>query len=175
MKNKNQLYLFIALLATVVMGWWLRVQGHELVIKGQTPMGIVDLEFAWNKDKVLEVLGYWSGGLVPIAEKNIYWDFLFIIAYSAFLSLACRQLAQRSSGWWARSGEKLSRMALAAGTFDVAENALMLLSIHGEPNNYTAAITATFAGFKFLLIILIILYLVAGRLALVFKKAGQAR
>jgi hypothetical protein len=168
MKQKQSLLLLLALAATLATGWWVRNQGQALTIKPGASYGIVSLELAWNRDAVFDVLKEWQGPLADIARKNIYIDFLFLLAYSWFLSLACKFLGERNGGIFSNWGEKLSKLMLTAGALDAAENALMLLTLNGDPNNHTALATAIFAVCKFLIVIVGILFIVvAGLRALV--------
>ncbi len=145
----------------------MRKQGVPLKTPG-TPLAILDLEFAWNIDRVNNVLNAWKGDLLNVARNNIYIDFLFIIFYAGFLNLACNGLAARHVGGWQTLGYKIGRLMPIAGILDVAENALMLLTLQATPNNNTALATTAFALFKFTLVLVGIGYLlIAGSLRLV--------
>jgi hypothetical protein len=169
--NKNQrLYLLLSFLGVIAIFLWMRQQGAPLSVPSATPIGILNLEFAWNQQKVETVADAWRGQMLTVARNNIYIDFLFIIAYTMFLTLCCKWLAAKHTGKWLVTGEKIAQMVLAAGTFDVAENALMLVSLQGVPNNYTAIITTSFAVFKFALVIVAIGYILAASTALLLKR-----
>jgi hypothetical protein len=160
MKKNTGVLLLLSLIAMVAVFLWMRQQGAPLNTPA-TPKGILDLEFAWNKEKVEIITGVWGGEIINVARNNIYIDFLFIFAYTSFLTLGCKWLAAKHKGKWALAGNKIARIVPAAGTFDIAENALMLLSLQAVPNNYTAIITTTFAVFKFALVAVAVLYLLA--------------
>lgn len=165
--KKNTTYLLLSLIGVVAIFLWMRNQGAPLKTIG-TPAGILDLEFAWTQEKTESVMLAWNG-ITDVARMNIYIDFLFLIAYTAFLSLACKFFAARTTGKWSAFGKRFSQAVILAGVFDVAENALMLTSLQGTPNNMTAMITATFAALKFAIAAVAILYILIS-LPLSLKK-----
>lgn len=168
--KKNTGFLFlISLVATVAVFLWMRNQGAQLKTPA-TSMGILNLEFAWNTEKATTVTQAWQGEILTVAKNNIYIDFLFIIAYTSLLTLGCKWLASKHQGKWASAGNKISRVVPAAGTFDVAENILMLLTLQAAPNNYTAMFTTGFAVFKFALVAVAILYIISAGLARIVKR-----
>lgn len=148
--------LSIAGLASVVMFIVLRIQGSDL----KTPVSkraIVDLEFADTVKRVQELFAVWN---VQTVKINVWIDFLFIIAYVSFLSLAAKATAAKlKNGFFKQAGIFFSRLAFVAGLLDVCENIFMLQTTAG---NYSAiSLTLTFycASFKFIFAGLIILYL----------------
>jgi hypothetical protein len=170
--QKRKTLTLLSAVAVAAVTLWLRRQGAPLTIKGITPLGILNLEFAWNEDAVMQVKNAWHGGVLKVAQQNIYIDFLYIIAYTAFFHLLCTGMAARLTGRLANWGRQLGKAVVMAGVFDIAENSLMLLSISQTPNNYTAVITCLFAGLKFAIIAMAIVYLLVGGIAL---AAGARR
>jgi hypothetical protein len=170
MEKNQRIYLLLSFLGTITIFLWMRQQGAPLSVPSNTPIGILNLEFAWNQQKVEAVADAWRGQMLTVARNNIYIDFLFIIAYTTLLTLCCKWLALKHTGKWAAAGDKMARILPAAGTFDVAENALMLVSLQGVPNNYTAIITTAFAVFKFALVIGAIGYILVASAALLVKR-----
>lgn len=155
--KKTTIYLLLSLAGLIAIFLWMRNQGAPLKT-ALTPMGILDLEFAWTQEKTESVMLAWRN-VLDTARMNIYIDFLFLIAYTAFLSLGCTFFAAKTTGKWSAFGNKLSKTVILAGVFDVAENALMLTSLQGTPNNMTSMITATFAALKFAIAAAAVLYL----------------
>lgn len=168
-KNSGIIFLLLSFAGMLAVFLWMRVQGAPLKTTG-TPLAILDLEFAWNLARGEKVLSAWSGQLLDVARINIYIDFLFIIGYSAFLNLACNALAAKHTGGWQTAGLKIGRLMPIAGIFDIAENALMLLSLQATPNNNTAMATTAFALFKFALVLAGIGYLLVGGAARLFRR-----
>jgi hypothetical protein len=171
MQRKRNLWPGFTFIALVAVFLWMRQQGAPLSQPATTPMGILNLEFAWNEVKLAEVKTAWQGPNIQVAQKNIYIDFLFILAYGTFLSLACAAIGKKLGGKMGNLGLQLSKAAIAAAVFDVAENSLMLLSLSQAANNNTALVTTLFAAFKFALALFCILYiLIGGALSLVKPK-----
>ncbi len=148
--------LSVASLASVIMFIVLRIQGSEL----KTPISkraIVDLEFADTIKRVQELFAVWNLQTVKI---NVWIDFLFIIAYVSFLSIAARALAAKwEIGFFNQIGIIFSRLAFVAGLLDVCENIFMLQTAVGNYTQISLILTFYCATFKFILAGLIILYL----------------
>ena len=137
----------------------------------QTPIGILNLEFAYNTIKTDAVLKSWSpaNGVdnIKVAKINTYYDFLFLFFYAGFLFLACKKIAvlnKNKTGLWIATG------ALLAGLLDVLENFGMLYTLSGHSNNTITFLTAIFAGIKFLFVIIAIFYLLFGLLWRMVRK-----
>lgn len=153
-------------IAAVMMFAFLRIQGSEL----KTPVSkraIVDLEFANTPQRVQELFSVWDLQTVRI---NVWIDFLFIIAYVSFLSLASRSIALK----WKNNSVKqigyiFSRLAFVAGLFDVCENILMLQTTSGTYTPSSLQLTFYCATIKFILAGLILLYLLTS-LSVTVKK-----
>lgn len=148
--------LSIAAIGSIFMIILMRWQGSSLDTIA-SKKGIVDLEFANTPDRLHELLLRWD---ISVVKMNIWLDFLFIVAYVLFLSIA----SELCAGKWpeksipSRIGLLFARVAYVAGIFDIAENLLMLQTVAG---NYTpASLELTFycASVKFLLIGCILLY-----------------
>lgn len=148
--------LSIAGLASVLMFIVLRIQGSEL----KTPISkraIVDLEFADTIKRVQELFAFWNLQTVKI---NVWIDFLFIIAYVSFLSIAAKLTAAKwKDGSFKQLGIIFSRLAFVAGLLDVCENIFMLQTAAGNYMPISLILTFYCAAFKFILAGLIILYL----------------
>ncbi len=158
--------LSLAAIGSVIMFIVLRIQGASL-ITSISKRGIVDLEFADTYKRVQELFSVWNLQTVKI---NVWIDFLFIIAYVSFLSIASKLTAAK---WRNNSikqiGFAFSRMAFIAGLFDVCENTLMLQTTAGSFTSISLQFTFYCATFKFILAALIILYLLIS-LPVIVKK-----
>ena len=152
--------------ASVIMFIVLRIQGAVL----KTPVSkraIVDLEFADTPQRVHELFGIWN---METVRFNIWIDFLFIIAYVSFLSLAAAATAEK----WKMNGMKkigflLSRLAFVAGLLDICENTFMLQTCTGNFTPVSLQLTFYCAAIKFTFAALIIFYLLIS-LAVSLKK-----
>ncbi|MCW3087855.1 MAG: hypothetical protein JWQ78_1241 [Sediminibacterium sp.] len=76
--------LSVAAIASVLMIVVLRLQGNSLKTLS-APLAIVDLEFANTQQRLQEVLQLWD---LSVVKMNIWLDFLFIVSYVLFLSIA---------------------------------------------------------------------------------------
>ena len=164
--------IYLTLLAgTLILQLLLRYQGKDLTNATSSPMGIVSLELAPTVEKADGVLGHWiDNGLVQVAKKNIWLDFLFIPFYMLLFYTLCGSISVRMKGFGAKLGVLLAFGALIAGLFDVFENGLMLLSLSGTVTTITTALTAFFASAKFILLALCLLYVILLGLQLIFLK-----
>lgn len=148
--------LSVAAVATLLMMIIMRWQGSGLKTD-VSPRGIVDLEFADTRQRLHELMMQWD---ISVVKMNIWLDFLFIVAYVLFLSIAAELSALKwGPGIWQKTGLWLARAAYVAGVMDIAENLLMLQSVAGNYNNASLQLTFYCAAVKFVLAGLVVLYL----------------
>ena len=148
--------LSISALFTFIMILVMRWEGATLKTP-TTPRAILDLEFTDNAHRLNEVLSVWSLGVV---KGNIWLDFLFIVSYVIFLSLAAEFTATKwPEGLGRQTGLFMARAAYIAGVLDISENLLMLQSIAGNYTHLSLQLTYYCAAVKFILAGLIVLYL----------------
>ena len=145
----------------------LRWQGSTLQTT-TSPLAIIDLEFANTVERLHELLIRWD---ITVVRINIWLDFIFIIAYTIFLSLCAEMYALKwqANSFFYRAGNLFARLAYAAGIFDIAENLLMLQSITGNYTESSLQLTFYCAAIKFTLVFLIFIYLIIS-LPLGFRK-----
>jgi hypothetical protein len=150
--------IFFLLAGTLFFFLLLRLQGKLETIK--SPASIVSLELAHDAPSVEEITTSWNQeGMTSRARTNIWIDFLFIPFYVMLFYTLCGSISVRMNGFSAKLGVLLAFGSLMAGVFDVLENILMLFSLHGHYNNFTALLTAIFATAKFSLLLLAVLYI----------------
>lgn len=152
---KTKLIVFGSLAALFFL--ILRIQGANL-INDATPLGIIDFEFAHTPERLNAVLFGWSNADI---KANIYIDFIFIPFYVLFFSTAMMACSQS----WVNptmkfTGMSLSKAVYVAGVLDLIENKIMLDSLAGSFSDFTLMLTNWCAGAKFLLLLIVILYLV---------------
>ena len=159
----NKLLIPFFILGTIIMIAVMLTTGKPLKTTS-TPGGIVNLEFAYNKDKVDSVFNAWgintASSKINIARTNTYWDFLFIFFYSGLLFLASRRFSgiYRENTGFNRAGKLLARLAIVAGVLDVIENGCMLQTLNGSSHHFYALCAAVCAGIKFTLLTVVVLY-----------------
>lgn len=148
--------LSVAAIASVLMIVVLRLQGNSLKTLS-APLAIVDLEFANTQQRLQEVLQLWD---LSVVKMNIWLDFLFIVSYVLFLSIAAEWCAMKwNAGIMRQIGLTLVRVAYIAGLLDIAENLLMLQTLAGNSTTTSLELTYYCAASKFTLVAIILLYL----------------
>lgn len=169
-------FLLFLLLANAVMIVVMTKTGATLKTP-TTPLGILDLEFAYNISKATIVTTAWAPNNsldnIGAAKINTYLDFIFLLFYTLFLFFASKKIASLSSGIFSKIGFLIAKGALLAGFLDVLENAGMLITLSGNTSNSIALLTTVFSIIKWVLAILAIIYLIAGLIHLAVKKKMQ--
>lgn len=139
-----------------------------------TPLGILNLEFAYNTTQTTEIINAWKTPEHPnkifAAIYNTFWDFLFLFFYAGFLFLACNKIAENIKGPASKAGKLIARGALLAGILDILENTGMLISLHGHISALISFLTVFFSIIKWVLAIIAVLYILTGLLQWVFQK-----
>ena len=160
--------LSVAALGSLLMIIVMRFQGGTLKTK-DSPRGIIDLEFADTPQRLHELLSRWD---ISVVKMNIWLDFLFIVSYVLFLSIAAELCAEKwpEASVPRKAGLFFAKIAYVAGILDIAENLLMLQSIQGNYTNISLQLTFYCAATKFVLAALIIVYLVASIPFVIRKK-----
>jgi len=139
-----------------------------------TPMGILDLEFAYNLSKAQTVLNTWAPTSqldnIAVAKNNTWWDFVFLFFYAGFLFLACKKIAGNYDGPVAAAGNIIAKAAILAGILDVFENIGMLITLQGNTSTAIAFGTTFVSVIKWGLPLIAVLYLLTGLLVLGYRK-----
>lgn len=155
----------VALLAlgalVAVLSAWLGALGAPLVTAA-APQGIVSYEFARDAATAGAILASWDSVAREKAMLIQGIDMLYLLAYPAFLSLACRALGDRLGGRFWSVGAPLSLAVLLAAPLDAAENLALIRQLEHGPSEGAAALAAFAAGPKFALVALASLFLLAG-------------
>jgi hypothetical protein len=180
---------------------WLSDHGQALKKKDISPNGIGDLELAnhdninkllyiWKENKAEEKIPYFQERLdktfqstapktsmIDIARNDIYWDFPFIVFYSAVVFLLLSYMLSFWRLWHLKtflgmvhtsSYEVLSFLvgkknkialiwAISIGLLDVIENLCMLNAL-ANWEHQSVILPFWFASFKFILLIAAILF-----------------
>lgn len=142
------------------------LHGSSLRENAVTTSGIIDLEFARTVERAGQIYNAWKPDLVTLAMKNTGIDFLFLVSYAAFLFSSCFLLAKRYDGFWRRTGITIARLTIAAASFDMVENILLFRTLGGSFNKEVIAATYIFAGIKFILVGIAILYILSSLVGL---------
>lgn len=165
--------LLLLVTGTVVMMIVMAITGAPLKTP-TTSKGIIDLEFAYNESIANRVLSAWqSNGITDnifAAKINTWLDFIFLFFYSLLLWYTCILIAPLLNGFLSKAGRFFAGMALAAGMLDIFENAGMLLTLNGNLSMLTTMLTAIFSSLKWLIVLVVLLYILAGGCQIAYRK-----
>lgn len=157
------------LLGSLVMIYVMAKTGAPLKTPG-TPLGILDLEFAYNTAKTNTVIEAWTASdNIAAAELNTWLDFLFLFFYSFFLFFASKKIAGTFQGMIAKTGQFVATGALAAGILDILENIGMLIALNDHVSGSIAFCTTFFSIIKWGLAIIAVLYVLTGAIMLAYR------
>lgn len=157
------------LLGSLVMVYVMAKTGAPLKTS-VTPLGILDLEFAYNAEKTAAVINAWIPlDNIAAAKLNTWLDFLFLFFYSFFLFFASKRIAGTFQGIVAKTGQLVAKGALAAGFLDILENMGMLIALNGHMSDSIAFCTTFFSVIKWGLAIIAALYVLTGAIMLAYR------
>ncbi|MCU0541225.1 MAG: hypothetical protein MUE44_03445 [Oscillatoriaceae cyanobacterium Prado104] len=168
------LVLLVAI--AVSIGWQLNQIGKPLTIPQIAPQGIVSLELAFTAEKARRIVEAWSQKENALDRAiELQWiDFLFMLAYSTALSLACiwsTKLLPSFDPRWLGVGIVLAWGQWVAAVFDAIENLCLFPFLYGTAKDglSLALVAALSAGLKFGLIGLGIIYFLISVMFKVFR------
>ncbi len=141
------------------------------------PNGIVSFELAANATAAQSILVSWNEAARLDAAFGLGIDYLFMLAYSTMIGLACiwSERSLRALGWPAGwLGGWLAWGVWAAAAFDAIENAMLIIQLFAGGADTYAAVGALCATVKFLLIALGILYMGYGGAAWLTSRRSVA-
>ena len=169
----KKLLLPLFLIGTIAMMVVMLKTGATLKT-AETPLGILDLEFAYNTTKTSAIINAWAPTTaldnIVVAKINTYWDFLFLFFYAGFLFMACKKIAANINGPVAKAGNIIAKAALLAGFLDIIENAGMLLTLNNNGSSAIAFCTTFISIIKWGLAIIAVLYVLTGLLVLAYRR-----
>ncbi len=159
------LTLTVLLVATSAV---LAAAGNALVTE-QAPQGIVSYEFAGDAAGARRILDSWD----PRARENAMFvlglDYLYLLLYPAWFSLACSAIARRLGGFAGRLGLVLSWAVLAAAPLDALENYGSIRLLVAGPSDAMARLAWACAAPKFALVAAATAYLLGGGVAVLWR------
>jgi hypothetical protein len=163
--SRRRALVFLAI-TTVAIGIVLAVLDGRMRDSGGP--GIVGFEFAGSEEGAAEILADWGEEGEDAARASLWIDYLYILAYAGFLTLAAiatRDLAA-TRGWrrMAVAAVAVIPIAAAAGAFDAIEDAGLLLALDGHGGDLAPLLATICATLKFALLALVITYLAVGLL-----------
>lgn len=145
---------WVSLLATLITGAGVLIQGGPLKASSVTPAGIVDLELAGTWPRIDQILDAWrQTELLQVATTNLWIDFGFLVSYATFLALSLLLLARgfRRHGHpgWAGFLTVIAAGQWAAGLLDAVENVSLLAMLSGASSRWLPGLATSAATIKF--------------------------
>ena len=129
------------------------------------PRGIVSFELAKNGDVSRQILNSWNAQAKKHAALSLGLDYLFLIVYAVFLSLACTQvskaLAQRSP-LLAIAGAILAWAQILAAICDAVENSVLFALLLNSEQLWLPTVARTCAIIKFTIVGTGLMYIAGG-------------
>ena len=156
--KRNLVISFVFLAAMLIL---MRLQGNNLITP-QSPRGIIDFELAQTERRFRQLLLFWDHETVL---RNIYFNFLLIMAYAWFFVSACKAVGNSGSTIF-------SGLTLSAGAFDILENFLMVLVWNERLSPSLLRVIFYAAILKFLLLVIVVGFLILSLFGL-FKKESS--
>ena len=130
-----------------------------IIMKLFSPSNIVQFEIAGTTTVASAIIMDWEPDGVAMARTSTYLDFIYIIFYSAAISLGCRVAARYSKNEvMAKLGFAFAILTLIAGGCDVIENIAMLKSLQAVTRT-TVAVAYYFAIIKFTILFTALLFI----------------
>jgi hypothetical protein len=155
-QHRVRRWFFVLLLANA-----LYILFATLYLRPLTSREIVKFELAKEVHVAESIVQDWMAtAKFDKAVQSIYIDFLFIILYTAGLSVACVFFSRLTAHEvLMRAGYFFSYLLVAAGICDVIENVALLRSLNGSINNWNVILAFDMATTKFSILILAALFL----------------
>jgi hypothetical protein len=157
-------FLFMILMAAAgLMGSiLLRLGRHTHTRQG----GIVAWELAGNAEQSLLIKQEWNATARAYVALSLGLDFVFLVLYSTAIGFGCvwtaRMLAAANAPFWAGVGILLAWGQWCAAILDAVENVLLLQMLFGWVTERKARLVRGCAAFKFVLVLLGLLYIIFG-------------
>lgn len=163
-KNRKKIAFTALLVTTLAILGIMRIADDHLK-NDLAPAGIVSLEFAADPESAQDIIQSWEGSPSFWAGFSMGMDFLFLAAYSATIAWGCLLVGKRLSNRWPlvkSTSHLVAAAVLVAGGLDIIENIALIKLIAGSTNAALPVIAIWCAVPKFLLVLIGVIYLLAG-------------
>jgi hypothetical protein len=168
---QNRKFLFYLFLASSLGLLFLFQPVNRPLTNAAAPGGILSLQLAWTPARAQTMLDSWDAQARLFAAFGLGFDYLFMLVYAIALALGALLAAGRHPGWFDRLGAWAGGGAFLAALLDALENLGQFQQLfHGRAD--LAAPIGVLATLKFTLILLVLLYGLAGWL---WPRPRQAR
>jgi hypothetical protein len=158
---KSTKYFSVVLLLT--FGW-------IVVMRIFSPPNIVQFEFAGTAENAAKIMEAWGTAGVEQARFSTYLDFIFLVLYSASISMGCRIAGGYSKvAWLIKTGNTLAPLIWLAAVCDAIENISMLSTLQTVAQS-TVTIAYYCAAIKFIIVSVGLIFILTGFSAGIMKK-----
>ena len=163
---------WISLLATAGMGALLTVTGAAFSAKegpDGTTYDVISFELMRTPENAQAILSVWAPDGIEAAILQTKLDFIFLFCYSTLIAAGIVALYPGAGRFWVTTGRALAWGQWLGGLADAFENAALLKVLSGAPESPWPQFAFAFAVFKFSMIGLGLLWLLAA-LPLAFQR-----
>ncbi|MES2653530.1 MAG: hypothetical protein V4663_17465 [Bacteroidota bacterium] len=158
----------VSIVGTLIMFYVMATTGKPL-ITSTTPLGILNLEFAYNQQMVEQILNAWKN-LIDTALINTYWDFLYLFFYAFLLVNICTLIHHRLRATYGKIGLLFGRLAILAAFLDVIENGFMLNVLNNSYNAMSLQLMVGASVLKWIIVLIVVLYSLVGLILLTIRS-----
>lgn len=137
------------------------------------PRGIVSFELAKDADASRQILDSWNARAKTQAAFSLGLDYLFLIVYAVFISLACVQVSEalrHRSPLLACLGEILAWAQFLAAILDAVENAALISLLLRSERLWWPAVARGCAIIKFTIVGAGLIYVAGGVVVIGMEK-----
>jgi hypothetical protein len=127
-----------------------------------SPLGVVSFELSGSLEKSEQIMSSWNFHARLYAAFGLGFDFLFMVVYASAISLACLMISKKHSGWFSLLGVWLGWGVFLAAISDSIENISLWNLLTGNISSVWPVLAAWCAIIKFAIILLGIIYSLAG-------------
>lgn len=154
----------------LALGLFLVLGAIDEQIKDTGGPGIVSFEVEFTSDNARDTLEQWGDAGRDDAKLSLWLDYLFLIAYGAFFSLAARALVE-ALGW--RRWSFMAWLPIVGAVADAIENANLLMTIGQDGDQPWPLLGGLFASIKFLFLTPSQLFVLVGFVVWLVRRRGR--
>ncbi len=158
--------LTVLVVCMTALLFWL----DRALVTNAAPNGIVSFELARSLERSGAILQSWSQHAKSIAMLVQGIDYLYLLVYPAWFSLASDYLGKRIGGSWQRSAFLTSWLVLLAIPLDAIENFALIQQLLYGPTRLHAGLAWWCAVPKFALVALAGAFVFSATCALIVKR-----
>jgi hypothetical protein len=145
------------------------------LVTDAAPSGIISFEFAGSMNRAQQILSSWDADAKIRCALSLGIDYLFLIAYALFISIACTNIARKlkiQRLFAAKVGFLLGWAQFIAAVLDAIENTALIRLLLGSQQEVYAWMAWGCAGVKFILVGSGLLYMVSGFIHIMIFQSG---